>query len=480
MPQRQRERPSNGFTLIELMIVMIIIGILFALIMTAAMDGARRAEERATQGLITKLETGMSDRIEALLSQRAEENAAHAYIANFSPQRSAVIAQYDYMRAELPDTFLYDSTNSAYPVNFGGVAYDPNGTVISSAPSALSTMIGGVPLAAYILPLGNAMQDALGANNVANPAGTGIYGASYSARAAIYKNLGFSPQGFDGLDNDGNGLVDDTLGSENAAGALTTVQANLARHKPVTARSEMLYALLVEGQGPLGTVFRADDFTDKEVKDTDGDGLPEFVDAWGQPLQFYRWPILYHSDVQRGQRILTVDQVNLQVTFDLPYSSVFETREQDPLDPNQMLVAPAWWLNNTGRLFFESYFHTLSEPTTLTASNATGVNLWDRSTSTAFGSIYPRRAFYTKFLIASAGPDSQLGIYQAFTTQPSVTVNNIAHLMQEGYACQFVPADLTTAGTAVTASGSPSSVDLQNQGQDDITNHNVSAPGGGF
>ena len=63
----------------------------------------------------------------------------------------------------------------------------------------------------------------------------------------------------------------------------------------------MLYAILVEGAGPLGSVFNRDDFTDKEVRDTDGDGLPEFVDAWGQPLQFFRWPLLYHSDIQRGQ-----------------------------------------------------------------------------------------------------------------------------------------------------------------------------------
>ena len=43
--------------------------------------------------------------------------------------------------------------------------------------------------------------------------------------------------------------------------------------------------------GPLGSVFSPDDFSDREVKDTDGDGLPEFVDAWGQPLQFFRWPL---------------------------------------------------------------------------------------------------------------------------------------------------------------------------------------------
>ncbi len=71
----------------------------------------------------------------------------------------------------------------------------------------------------------------------------------------------------------------------------------------------MLYAILVEGRGPLGSVFNADDFTDKEVQDTDGDGLPEFVDAWGNPLQFFRWPLLYHSDIQRGQ-VIQADSEN--------------------------------------------------------------------------------------------------------------------------------------------------------------------------
>ncbi len=90
----------------------------------------------------------------------------------------------------------------------------------------------------------------------------------------------------------------------------------------------MLYALLVEARGPLGSVFNADDFTNKEVQDTDHDGLPEFVDAWGEPLYFYRWPLYFTSDIQKGAAT---------------YTSVFETREQNPLDPSQQLLAPAWW-----------------------------------------------------------------------------------------------------------------------------------------
>ena len=121
------------------------------------------------------------------------------------------------------------------------------------------------------------------------------------------------------------------------------MQANLTNHKHTTARSEMLYALLVEGRGPLGSVFSPDDFSTKEVQDTDSDGLPEFVDAWGQPLQFYRWPLLYHSDIQRGQVITATTGTSW--ALGQPYVSVFETREQDPLDPNQCSWPPAYWFS---------------------------------------------------------------------------------------------------------------------------------------
>ena len=127
------------------------------------------------------------------------------------------------------------------------------------------------------------------------------------------------------------------------------MQGNLTAHQHNTARSETLYAILVGGVGPLGSVFSPDDFSDREVKDTDGDGLPEFVDAWGQPLQFFRWPLLYHTDTQRGQVIDYWDYTQTPPVasaielFNPPYRSVFEAREQDPLDPNQQLMAPAWW-----------------------------------------------------------------------------------------------------------------------------------------
>jgi prepilin-type N-terminal cleavage/methylation domain-containing protein len=500
----------RGFTLIELLTVIVIIGILLAFILTAAMDSARRADERATQSLITKLEAGLNDRLEALLQTRPDYNNAHFALGaiynngNTIPGflRSQVIALTDYVKNELPDVFFVQN-DSHYPLNFGANPYPGNILNGTTGYAALD------PYAGNVLPTGN---DILG-NPQGYPfsyQGTGIFGASYPAAAGIYKNLGYSPQGYDGIDNDGNGLIDD-LGEAGAAN-LAQIQVNLNHHKHITARSEMLYALLVEGRGPLGSVFNRDDFTDKEVQDTDNDGLPEFVDAWAQPLQFFRWPLLFHSDLQRGQAI--VSSGGSLWTLNPPYLTAFQQREQDPLDPNQQLMAPAWWSNvsNTGPFVvspnpasqltasngvcaFEFFFHRLTEPYPLL--NLPNPQLWDR------GSTYAgRRAFYSKFLILSSGPDQLPGVFLYTDADVQVPVwsqaaaQAVATLLifNENNALPFSPFDVVDFSTSPSIPAPtppptilynpsspparPSSSDILQAAQDDITNQTLQSTGG--
>lgn len=495
---KRRSRPTRGpglgFTLVELLIVMVIIGILMAFILSAAMDGARRAEERATQSLIIKLDTALTDRLEALLQSRPNPTKAHRDIAAiYSPlappqgidslSRAQVIAMYDMMKAELPDVFYFPSTtdpdySASYPINFMATAWN---------------LTPGMNIGDYLYPMDRSSTNPA-QNYRANPdtPTLGAFGAAFTARAGLLKNLGKSPRlnmpldpkGYDLIDNNSDGLIDDA--SESGLGAdqwLAIAQA----HQHKTARSEMLYALLVEGAGPLGSAFDRDDFTDREVRDTDGDGLPEFVDAWGEPLQFYRWPIFYHSDLQKGF-----------VPGSTPYGSVFEPREVDPLDPNQQLVAPAWWsasnasgiLTNTGPSslpslgaplnsgsgMFHTYFHSLVEP--LSYSGASPSGFWDRGTS-----YYQRRAFYSKLLIASSGPDRELGIAQLDTAGYTPSQFRFLLLQVESQARQtglkvndyvyFYPANPNWTNP-VTGNTLPQA------GLDDITNHNLSVPGGGI
>ena len=390
-PRTRRRAVRGGFTLIELGIVVLIISLIISFILVVGFAGAETARRRATQGLISKLDTALNDRLQALVSVRITANGTHKWLASINPpgnppganplpwgltseQRASVLARFDQIRMELPDVFYiqsYSPPANGYPVNFGGLPFPP--------PNTSSPYYGPSQTpASYVLPIGNRLgpgftpspnppsatgylpvdfdpdgdgQANTGPGAFVGVAGTpqinyggvpdqGIYGASFSARAALHSLIGYLPTGTNYVDDDGDGLVDEldegvpggdlTANNEPA----TNVSRFLANHEHKTARAETLYAILVQGTGPLGSVFSPGDFTSTEVQDTDDDGLPEFIDAWGEPLQFYRWPIAFPSvPLQRGVA---------------PYLSVTDVRESHPLDPNKQLVAPAWWADQAG------------------------------------------------------------------------------------------------------------------------------------
>lgn len=512
-PPARGGRPE-GFTLIELMVVMAIIGILISLVLIASANAVQTARQQATRALIAKLDAALSDRIDAILqSQTGEPTTVQKYIApsytkeyhdsameifmkgltSETPDRAYTLAQVELFLREIPDVFYVQAESTGYPLNFSANPYPINGASAAQQ---------------HVLPLGAG----------ASGPGLGIYGASYGVAAGMYKNLGYLPAGYDGVDNNGDGLIDNWAeGVGTNTDVRDKVRANLANHTHKTARAEVLYALLVEAQGPFGSIFNREDFTDTEVMDTDGDGLPEFVDAWGEPLQFYRWPVFYHSELQRGLRF-TTDSAGA-TTIAAPYDGMIDQRELDPLDPNQQFMSPAWWAplsdpyGNTmsppfpagftpdgsatwsaGAHFFENYFYRLREP--LAYGSATNPGLfWDRGASYG-GPFAARRAYFTKFLIVSSGPDKELGLFQynraGLETDLATAASNNALAPSypltglESAAAPLAKSDLVnlagdrvgkptsvTIGTAISAA----SRDLQAKGLDDISNHNIPAGG---
>ena len=501
---RPKPRPGRarapGFTLLELLIVMTIVGIVLSLILTAAMDGIRRAEERATQALILKLETGMNDRIEALLNQRADVNNAHGYVGSlWNPSVPSgrvlqttlpqTIAQIEMLKAELPDVFLVQPSTSnpdaLYPFNFAALPYTA-GTPLGILPAGYES---------YLVPMGAGVLDAMASNSYGagaagvSPASYGIFGVSYSALAGFNKQLnaaailkGATPPtppnaGYDGVDNNGNGLIDEL--SESGASVQSAALALISHHTHKTARAEALYAILVEGQGPFGSVFSRDDFSDKEVQDTDGDGLLEFVDAWGEPLQWYRWPIGYESDAQIGLR---------------PFPGNSSPRTQNPLDPNQQLVNPAWWWNSfnnatlfdplpgsppisSGAAFFHRSFFSLVDPSAGTAPVPwTPGQPWGRTDA--------RRAYYSRPLILSGGEDKLPGVPVldptyfsniGFPGSPGLTQQS---LQIESQAAPWTPNRSDPYYLTPAVGDAPLSTAIQAAGSDDITTHNIQGPGG--
>lgn len=525
-----------GFTMIELLGVIVIIGLLMTFVLVAAQGAARDAQREQTRATIVKLENAMNQLMEAVQSSRVTPTNTHiAWATIITPagqvigsandkavlQRAQVLANYDEMRAQVPDTFwVQDSTLAQpYPLNFAQQAF----------------LTGNNNFMDYVLPLGtNTLYNLTngGTTQILAPTpGTGIYGASYGAAAGLYKNLGnvplaFAPpgivptqalpQGSDGVDNDqdANKLIDNIgeayiKNGNPDANIQASIIASLQQHKHNTARAEMLYALLVEGQSQFGAFLNKDDFTSGEIKDTDNDGLPEFVDAWGKPIQFFRWPVFYHSDVQRG---IPQDPNALG-----PYLNTFETREQSPGDPNQQLMAVSWWSGTqnggpnalignppasqgfvaaqafqggngslSGPAFmFQNYFQMLVEP--FSANGAQPQFFWDRSPN-----FFQRRAYYSRFLILSGGPDGLPGVpilseqsFQALVSGGNPAAVSSA-LRLEGQAAQWdLVSRLSSPQTAIlygppfqpssSDSDDTSGLSFFEMGLDDISNHNLNS-----
>ena len=518
--QTTSPRPPRGFTLTELLVVIAIIGILVAFILVAAQDGIRRAQEKATQSLIAKLEAGVAERIEAILLRRADTSLGHHALASVlnpsfavnadpiatalnsyfggttysnsivSPQRAQVIAQFDLVRAELPDVFYVQTKSSPtygalYPLNFAGVDF-PVGSGNFLIPLGAFSAVGGAPgTPTTVTPVG--IIAAPGDPNKA----VGIFGATFQAAAGIYKNLGYLPQGYDGADNSvpPNGLIDELsegIGGDPLVSDPDTPQGpqihlsaligrRLVAHKHNTARSEMLYALLVEGVGPMGSTFSRDEFSDRQVKDTDGDGLPEFIDAWGQPLQFFRWPIYYNN---LSSTSLTPGAIGyVQKGTDL-YNGPSEPRQVDPLDPNQTLTSLVWWADppnggsgpnapSTNATTFMSFFHTLLDPNAGTAGLPAG-SLWDR------GGAYARRSYYSRFLILSGGPDQTPGINSLVDATAIPPIPPIVAISNGTFT-----SGNNDVQSLIQGENPASAAGAQVNGGDDITNQGLAAPGGG-
>lgn len=213
--------------------------------------------------------------------------------------------------------------------------------------------------------------------------------AEIIARKRLFRT--FFPQRFgempDLLDATGaaspNGIPDDIEQK-------TTFDPTL--HNPVTENAEVLYFMLTQmpvfGVTPVG----ADAFNSGEVQDTDGDGLPEFVDAWGNPLRFYRWPTRLIDadalDLDPGtpgvQSAITAKERELATLLirGLPNTNGI-TRDPLLVDPDDTI----------GRIGFE----LLRLPPLVSAYNQASFHTVD--------------VFHTP-LIVSAGADGVLGLFE--------------------------------------------------------------------
>ena len=158
-----------------------------------------------------------------------------------------------------------------------------------------------------------------------------------------------------------------------------------SKHQPETESAEVLYYLLSNAPS-FGT--ETDDlshFTSSEIADTDGDGLLEFVDAWGNPLRFYRWPTRLIRPAAAGVEsspgarpiLINTKRAARFLINRLPDSISIGRDSDDPLGVVNPVKPPA---TDNDLTAFENQIHT--------------ANTWHVP------------------LIVSAGPDEELGLFE--------------------------------------------------------------------
>lgn len=266
----------SGFTLLELLIVVAIIGLLMTLTLAVMSGITEQAEEEATKTTVLKVSRLLENRIEAFErafkgSKRDQYITAtigllHALDARFdhflqhpdeAPPAIRLLAYKAGFRYEIPQRMIeLNVLGNSIGDHFGGSP--PPGLSGAVRKTAL-TDPPGMPNFIYFKAARPVAVAQLIAAGTANPSETEI-------NTQVSVNW------------------DTHLAYEARARASQTDDFHS------TESAELLYFMLFQS-GTFGSASaNADQFTSSEIQDTDGDGFPEIVDAWGHPLQFYRWP----------------------------------------------------------------------------------------------------------------------------------------------------------------------------------------------
>lgn len=252
----------SGFTLIELMIVIAIIAVLMSLSIVVMFNLTDQARQEATLTTVRKVNALLDQRSEAfdrsfkgtrrdnavlatlnLLADPNGDGNHNDAIYGVRPEVVEVLAKKATFRYEFPQRMIERSTFD------GGTAVPGVGAIPN-----MSDMV-------YRKIVVASVRQELITEGYAAPSA-----AQINARARAKWNGG-----------------SDTTNTANGTKQFTG-------HLAATESAEMLYFALIASGSFGSSAVDSDRFTNLEVADTDNDGLPEFIDSWGNPLRFYRWP----------------------------------------------------------------------------------------------------------------------------------------------------------------------------------------------
>lgn len=223
---------AHGFTLVEMLVVMAIIGILATMLMGTLFWATEKARATRTQALIRKIDLQLGMLVESYETLRIPLTIDMDAVADpklDNTARAKLIFLRELMRMELPD--LYEDLQLRL----------------------VETTLPEVGFDWTDLP------DGCTRPNDYIPSTTRTY------QQRVLSNA--------------RSLVD--------AGEFADIHDAVTAMQKENQSAEMLYLVMTAtgGEDDYGPHFGA-----KDTGDTDGDGMPELVDAWGQPIEWIRWP----------------------------------------------------------------------------------------------------------------------------------------------------------------------------------------------
>lgn len=215
-----------------------------------------------------------------------------------------------------------------------------------------------------------------------------------------------------------------------AASVKNRAKANWnTKHTPETESAELLYYCLVVADSFGAVGAGGDRFTNREVADTDEDGLPEFVDAWGKPLRFYRWPT----------RLIDIDapspfEPNLSDPSDLTDTRAVVGAERQIANTQFQGLAPPPITMPNGVTPRDMLLIDPDDPVGVLYSELERLNGLNGTPDfkAEFNELkYHTPETYHTPLIVSAGPDGQFGIQPpGHFAEPSTKVYEFGNLAQ--------------------------------------------------
>jgi prepilin-type N-terminal cleavage/methylation domain-containing protein len=366
--------PRRGFTLVELMITMLIIAILAAIFLGALSEAEESARVARTQSLVNKLHNMVMARWDTYRTVRLpislEAKGSGGQAAMFDSGTDVVRFRQNIARRkmfalrELVRLEMPDRYDDLDPRNFRQVA------LVQSDPNQ---------------------------PNVEIPVRTAVWYA-YQRRMASAK-----------------AARKDT--------ANISIGDFIDRAAATYESAEMLYLLVTTNID--SSEVSSEHISPQDWRDTDQDGMPEFVDAWGKPIQFLRWAPGLESPLQPVYRYPTNDD------NDKRWRIFHQQHTRDPDDSTRLVSR--WNIqvdkvidNTSTNVTTSGATRTLIDRTVVVSqedpfnpmrvgslpdSAQQGVG-WTRSTRWRPGDLPPENGYALFPFIYSCGPDQRSGIQE--------------------------------------------------------------------